>query len=200
MKNQENLEGIVSKLKEQGIKAGETEKKRLIDSANQKAEKMLAEAEAKSNEIIKKAKTEAAQIEKNSKAAISQAARDMIEATKIAITKHLKKIFGKQCESIITQEEYLKALLKVVIETIPGNKTVQVPPQLAQKMQTFIVNTALKEEIEIKPLEKNEAKISVSCNDNEEIQFVITSKDIQQGLFALLNKDLVERINNSKED
>jgi V/A-type H+-transporting ATPase subunit E len=200
MKNQENLEGIISRLKEQGIDAGETEKKRLLDAANEKAGKILADAEAKSKEIIEKAKNDAAQIEKNSRAAISQAARDMVEATKIAITKHLQKVFGKQCESLINQEEYLKELLKVVLEIIPGNKTIEVSPAQVQKMQSFILSSALKEGIEIKPLAKSESKISITCNNNEGIQFVIASKDIEEGLFALLNKDLVERINNSKED
>jgi V/A-type H+/Na+-transporting ATPase subunit E len=200
MKNQENLEGIVSKLKEQGVYAGETEKKRLIDAANRKVEKMLADAEAKSKKIIEKAEADAAQIEKNSRAAISQAARDMVEATKIAITNHLKKVFGNQCESIINQEEYLKALLKAVLETIQGDKTVEVSPEQVEKMQSFIASSALKEGIEIKPLAKSEAKISVSCKDNEGIQFVITSKDIEDGLFSLLNQDLLERISSNKED
>jgi V/A-type H+/Na+-transporting ATPase subunit E len=200
MKNQEKLDGIVSKIKEHGIKAGEAEKKRLLDDAKEKTEKMIAEAEAKSKEIIERAKNTAAQIEKNSNSAISQAARDMVEATKIGITKHLKKVFGSQCENLISQEEYLKELLMVVLETIQGNKTVEVPLAQAQKMQSFLASTALKEGIEVKPLVKSDARISVTCDDNKGIQFVITSKDIEEGLFALLNKDLVERINNYKED
>lgn len=199
MKNQEKLEGIIIKLKEQGIQAGETEKKLLLDAANEKVEKMIADAEAKSKEIVAKAKAEAAQIEKNSRTAISQAARDIVEATKIAIINHLQRTFGKQCELLIYKEEYLKELLKVVLELIPGNKTIEVTPELVQKMETFIVNSAFKDGVEIKPLEKNEAKISVTCNDNKGIQFVVTSKDIEEGLFALLNKDLVERIKNSRE-
>lgn len=199
MKNQENLEGIVSKLKEQGIKAGETEKNRLIEAANEKAEKMLAEAEAHAKKIVAKAEAEAAQIEKNSNAAISQAARDMVEATKIAITKHLKEVFGTQCENIITQDEYLKELLKLVLVKIEGNKTVEVPATQLKKMQTFIAGTALKNGVEVKPLSKSEAKISITCNDNEGIQYVITSKDIEDGLFSLLNHDLLELINNNRE-
>ena len=35
--NKENLEGIVSKLKEQGINAGEEEKQRIIDAAKAEA-------------------------------------------------------------------------------------------------------------------------------------------------------------------
>jgi V/A-type H+-transporting ATPase subunit E len=199
MKNQENLEGIVSKLKEQGIKAGETEKNRLIEAANEKAEKMLAEAEAHAKKLVAKAEAEAAQIEKNSNAAISQAARDMVEATKIAITKHLKEVFGTQCENIITQDEYLKELLKLVLVKIEGNKTVEVPATQLKKMQTFIAGTALKNGVEVKPLSKSEAKISITCNDNEGIQYVITSKDIEDGLFSLLNHDLLELINNNRE-
>lgn len=199
MKNQENLEGIIIKLKEQGIQAGEIEKKLLLDAATEKAEKMIADAEAKSKEIVAKAKAEAVQIEKNSRTAISQAARDIVEATKIAIINHLQNTFGQQCELLIYKEEYLKELLKVVLELIPGNKTIEVAPELVQKMETFIVNSAFKDGVDIKPLEKNDAKISVTCNDNKGIQFVLTSKDIEEGLFALLNKDLVERIKNSRE-
>lgn len=199
MKNQENLEGIVSRLKEQGINAGEAEKNRLIETANEKVEKMLAEAESQARKIVAKAEAEAAQIEKNSNAAIAQAARDMVEATKIAITKNLKEVFGNQCESLITQDEYLKELLKVVLVQIEGNKTVEVPAALLKNMQTFIAGSALKNSVKVKPLAKSEAKISITCNDNEGIQYVITSKDIEDGLFSLLNHDLIELINNNKE-
>jgi V/A-type H+-transporting ATPase subunit E len=199
MKNQENLEGIILKLKEQGIQAGETEKSTILEAANEKANKIIADANAKSKEIIDKANVEAAQIEKNSKAAISQAARDFTEGTKIAIIKHLQSTFEKQCETLLNQEEYLKELLKIVVEMIPGNKTVMVSPELVQKMESFIVKTAFAKDTEIKPLDKSEAKISVTCTNNKEIQFVLTSKDIQDGLFSLLNKELVERISNSRE-
>lgn len=200
MKNQENLEGIVSKLKMQGVEAGENEKKRLIDLANKEVEKMIADAEEKSKNIIEKAKSDAAQIEKNSKAAIAQSARDMIEATKITITNHLKNVFGKQCGSLINQDEYLGELLKVVLDTIKGDKTVKVSPELVKKMQTFITNNAIKDGVVIKPLANSEAKISVECTENGGIQFVLTSKDVEDGLFSLLNQDLVDRINNIKEE
>jgi len=200
MKNQENLEGIVSKLKEQGIKAGETEKNRLIDAANEKAEKMLADAESKAKQLIANAESEAAQIEKNSKAAIAQAARDMVEATKIAVSNQLKSAFGTHCETLITKDEYLKELLKVVLVKIEGNKTVEVPAELLKQMQTYIAGSTLKNTVEVKPLPKSEAKISISCNESEGIQYVITAKDIEEGLFSLLNQDLLDLINNNREN
>lgn len=200
MKNQENLEGIVSRLKQQGIEAGETEKQQIIASANEQAKKMLADAEQQSKQMIEKARAEAAQIEKNSQAAIAQASRDVIEATKIALTNHLKHVFGEQCKTLMTQEEYLQALLKAVLDTVQGNKTVEVSPEQVEKMQSFVASSALKEGIEVKPLAQSDAKISVTCEDDKGIQFVITAKDIEEGLFSLLNQDLVKRINNTKED
>ena len=200
MKNQENLEGIVAKLKEQGIEAGEKEKKKLIEAATKEAEKIVAKAEEKSKKMVEKAQADAAQLEKNSQAAIAQAARDVVEATKIALTNHLKEVFGKQCEALITQEEYLKELLPAVLKQIEGTKTAEVPPAQAKKMQKFIAGSALKEGVEIKPLAKSEAKIAVTCSDNKEIQMVITSKDIEDALFSLLNHDLLERINKSREE
>ena len=46
MSNKENLEGIVAKLKEQGINAGEAEKQRIIEAAKKEADALIAETES----------------------------------------------------------------------------------------------------------------------------------------------------------
>ena len=50
--NKTNLEGLVSKLKEQGIDAGNEEKARIIASAREEAAQIKADAEKKSQDII----------------------------------------------------------------------------------------------------------------------------------------------------
>ena len=198
--NRENLEGIVSKLKEQGINAGEQEKQRIIESAKQEAEKLIAEAKATSKKIVEEADAKAAQTEKNAQKAIAQASRDMVEATKIAILNHLKLVFGKECKTLFQQEEYLKELLKVVIDSISGKKSIKVPPELLNKMEAFILKESLQEEVTLKPLSASKAKIKIKSTDKEGISFVVSSKEIEAGLFSLLNKDLVERITKNQED
>ncbi len=113
--NKENLEGIVSKLKKQGIDAGEEEKQRIIENAKAQAEQLISEAKAKSKTIVEEAELKAAQAKKNAQTAIAQASRDMVEATKIAVLKYLKSVFGKECKTLFTQEQYLKELLKAVL-------------------------------------------------------------------------------------
>mgnify|MGYP000339071898 FL=1 len=199
-RNRENLERIVSKLKEQGINAGEVEKQRIIESAQKKAEELIADAEATSKKIINNAEAKASQVEKNAQKAINQASRDMIEATKIALLNHLKMVFGKECKTLFRQEEYLKELLKVVIDSISGKKSIKVPPELQKEMEAFILKEALQEEVTLKPLSASKAKIKIKSTDKEGISFVVSSKEIETGLFSLLNKDLVDRITKSQED
>ncbi len=197
--NRENLEGIVSKLKEQGINAGEQEKQRIIESAKQEAEKLIAEAKATSKKIVEEADAKASQTEKNAQKAIAQASRDMVEATKIALLKHFKQVFGNECKTLFQQEEYLKEILKVVIDTIPGKKSIKVPPELQKEMEAFLIQEALQEEVSLQPLSASKAKIKVKSTDKEGISFVVSSKEIEAGLFSLLNKDLVERITKNQE-
>lgn len=197
--NKENLEGIVSKLKEQGIDAGEQEKQRIIDEAKQKAAVLIAEAEAKSEEIITHANAQAAQAEKNAQTAIVQASRDMVEATKISLLGYLKSVFGAHCESLFTKEEYLQELTKAVVETVSGNKTVQVSAELAPKIEAFLLAQVKANQFELKPLAESDAKIVIRSTDKDGMQFVLSAQDVEDGLFSLLNKDLVQRITKKQE-
>lgn len=197
--NRENLEGIVSKLKEQGITAGEEEKDRIIEDAKRKAELLLSEAEAEKARIIEEAKVQAKQTAKNADIAIAQASRDMVEATKISVLELLQSIFGKQAESLFTQEQYLGELLKVVIESISGKKTVSVPGDKMKEMESYILKNAVSTEVELKPLADKSVKIVLNSTDNKGVQFVLSAQDVEDGLFSLLNKDLVERITKGKE-
>jgi V/A-type H+-transporting ATPase subunit E len=150
--------------------------------------------------MLDNAKKESDQMEKNAKAAINQASRNVIEATKIAILNLLKQTFRKQSDSLLTQEQYLKEMLDIVSQVIPGKKSVEVTPSLAEKMQEYLVSDAIGKKMEIKPLPSEEAKIIVSQDDQDEVQFVISSKDIENAVFSLINKDLVELITKTREE
>ncbi len=198
--NKENLEGIVSKLKKQGIDAGEDEKQRIIENAKAHAEQLISEAKAKSKTIVEEAEAKAAQTEKNAHTAIAQASRDMVEATKIAVLKYMKSIFGNECKTLFTQEQYLKELLKAVLATISGNKSLTVAPEMMKDMEAYLLTEALNEEVTLEPLSAGKTKIEMKSTDNKGVSFVLSSKDIEEGLFALLNKDLVERITKAREE
>ena len=198
--NKENLEGIVSKLKQEGIQSGETEKQRIIDEAKKQAESIVAEAKALSSKIVEEAKSQSEQIEKNTQTAIYQASRDMVEATKISVLKYLKSVFGEHCKSLFTEKEYLGELLKATLDNISGKKTVMVPEKQMTDMEDFLLKQSVNKQIELKPLTGSSAKIIISSTDNDRVQFVLSSQDVEEGLFSLLNKDLAKRITQKTED
>jgi V/A-type H+-transporting ATPase subunit E len=198
--NKENLEGIVSKLKEQGVNAGELEKEKIIENAKAEAAKLIADARASSETIIKEAETKAEQTEKNAQTAIAQASRDMVEATKIAVLKYLKSVFGAQCETLFTEAKYLQELLKAVLESMSGQKSVKVAPEVQKEMEAFLLKEALKDEVTLEPLSQSKAKIKMKSEGKDGVSFVLSAEDVEQALFALLNKDLVERITKAQEE
>jgi V/A-type H+-transporting ATPase subunit E len=197
--NISNLEGLVSKLREQGIEAGKEEKKRIVSSAKEEAAKIKADAEKQSREIVEEANRKAEQVMRNAQTSIAQASRDMVEATRLSILRHLKSVFGKQTESLFSNEQYSQELLRVVMDAIPGDKTVIVSDDVLKGMESFILEQSLSEKIVLKPLGENSAKIIVEATGKGDVQFVLSSSDIEQGLFSLLNKDLVGRITKGQE-
>ncbi|MCY1635225.1 hypothetical protein [Marinifilum sp. D737] len=196
----ENLEGIVLKLKEQGIEAGESEKKQIIENAKQQADDLISIAKLESDNILRKAKNDAALLQQNTQAALQQASRDMVEATKVSVLEHLKQIFGKQCNNLFTQEQYMQEILNAAVKSIPGDKEVAVPAQVAQSMEDYLIDQSLQEEIKLKPLQKSESKIEIHPQKEKGMQYVVSSQDIENGLFSLLNKDLVELLSHNGEE
>lgn len=199
VKNKENLEGIVAKLKQQGIDAGEEEKQRIINEAKARAEEIIADAKAKAGKLVEEAEAKAVQAQQNAQTAIVQASRDMVEATKVALLKYLRSVFGEECRTLFTQEQYLKELLQAVLDSIAGKKTVRVPPELQKEMEAFLIKKGLQNEITLEPLSVSKAKIKVKSTEKEGISFVLSRKDVEAGLFSLLNKDLVDRITKTPE-
>lgn len=196
--NKENLEGLVSKLREQGINAGKEEKQRLIKAAKEEAAAIISGAERQSREILEEANRKAEQVMGNAQASIVQASRDMVEATRMSVLRYLRSVFGKQAEDLFTQVQYSKELLKAVMDALPGDKTVTVADNVLKEMESFIMAQALSEKVVLKPLGDNSTKIIVESSDKGDVQFVLSSRDIEEGLFSLLNKDLVERITKGK--
>lgn len=192
--NIQNLEGIVSKIKEQGINAGKEEQQRIVEEAKKQAAQIIADAEAEKKKRIDQANNEAAQIKKNTQTALQQASRDVVEATKIAVIDHLENIFGQKCDKLFTEKEYLQNLLKVVLESVSGDKAAQVAPEQVAAMEAFLLKESLKDKVELKPLATSDAKIVVTSKGNDGVQFVLSAEDVEKSLFSILNKDLVERI------
>lgn len=198
--NIENLEGIVLKLKKQGVEAGESEKKLIIDNARKQATDLLLSAQQERDYIIKKAEADAKLIKQNTQSALQQASRDMVEATKVSVLKLLKEIFGKQCENLFTHEQYMQEILHAAVKSIPGEKEITVPSKVAHSMEDFLIHESLTKDIKLKPLHTNESKIEIRPTKEKGMQYVVSSQDIENCLFSLINKDLIQLLSHNREE
>jgi len=198
--NKENLEKLVQKLRQQGINAGEQEKERIVEEAKLEAQEIVAKAEEAAREIVDEANKKAEQVEANAQSSMAQASRDMVEATRMAVLNYLKAAFGTQVEDLFTQEQYLGELVKAVVEAIPGDKQVSIPEASLKKMEAFLLNQSTAGQVVLRPLGENSTKILVESSDKGGLQFVLSKQDVEDGLFTMLNQELVERITKGQGD
>jgi V/A-type H+-transporting ATPase subunit E len=71
---------------------------------------------------------------------------------------------------------------------------------MQKDMEDFLLKQSLDQQIELKPLAGSSAKIIINTTANGGVQFVLSSRDIEDGMFSLLNKELVKRITQKTED
>jgi V/A-type H+-transporting ATPase subunit E len=192
--NKENLEKLVQKLREQGINAGEQEKERIVEEARLEAQEIVAKAEEAAREIVDEARKKAEQVEANATSSMAQASRDMVEATRMSVLNFLKAAFGEQVGDLFTKEQYLGELVKAVVEAIPGDKEVSIPEASLKKMEAFLLKHSTAGKVVLKPLGESGTKIVVESTDKGGLQFVLSKQDVEDGLFTMLNQELVERI------
>jgi V/A-type H+/Na+-transporting ATPase subunit E len=74
----EELQGLLDRINEEGIKKAETEKIDIINKAKKEADAIIRKANENAETIVKKAKENAKLSEKRAKSTIQQAARDII--------------------------------------------------------------------------------------------------------------------------
>ena len=74
----EELQGLLDRINNEGIKKAETEKAEIITKAKKEADSIIKKAKEEANSIIKKGEDNAKLSEKRAKSTIQQAARDTI--------------------------------------------------------------------------------------------------------------------------
>jgi len=77
---------IAEKLLKEGVEQGETEKKKIVDSAREEASSILAAAESKAASIIQESEAKAAELKKNAESEIKLSGEQAVSALKQKIT------------------------------------------------------------------------------------------------------------------
>ncbi len=107
----EELQGLLNRIREDGLQKSETQKAAIIAEAEAKAAQIIADAEAKANALEKQSAAQAEALEKKAKESIQQAARDIRIALKGEILARLQEVV-KVCTGEAMTPENMANLIR----------------------------------------------------------------------------------------
>jgi V/A-type H+/Na+-transporting ATPase subunit E len=110
----EKLDGLLNKIREEGLKKAENEKGRILSEAKAEAEKIITAATADAQNLRKSAEKDAAAAEKRAEAAIKQASRDILLSLRQELENRLKNVVLAASEEVMTPEFMGQIIMEAV--------------------------------------------------------------------------------------
>lgn len=109
----EELQGLLEKIQEEGVKKADSEKDKILSEAKKEAEKIISDAEKKAEEIIKKSEKDSKNNEERAENTIRQAARDVILALNSEFQERLETVVKECIGETMTPELMGKLILEM---------------------------------------------------------------------------------------
>ena len=110
----EDLQGLIEKINEEGVKAAETKAKDIESEARRQAGEIVSKAAKKAEGIIAEAKSEVAKMEKSGEASLKQAGRDLLLSLRKEINTLLGRLLAERIHETLTPAEMVKTIVSLV--------------------------------------------------------------------------------------
>jgi len=114
------LKELIDQIKEDGVKAAETEADAILAAAKEKAAGIIAEAQSQADKILANAKSENDRIVMSAEAAIRNAGRNLLISFRESVARELKAVVGENVSAAFSSEAMAQLIVKVV-ENWAGN-------------------------------------------------------------------------------
>lgn len=181
----EDIQGLITKIQQEGIKAGEDKAKEIENEAQRQAQVLIAEAKKEAVRLISQAQEQVAKMQKSAKASLEQSGRDLLLALREEINAMLQRLILAQVRLALKPEQ----LGKIIAALINQLKTEQQrdiiislqESDLKKLKQTFLASLSA------------EAKKGISLKASGEITggFII-SYDAGKSHFDFTDKGIAE--------
>lgn len=194
------LQELINKIKDNGVKVANSEKNRIITDAEQKAKEIIQAAEQKAKELEKIAKEQIALSEERNRESLQLAARDLI----LNISKNTINIFND-----LLRRETAQAMNQVTISTLIGKAIKHLGENGSYEISLSesdakLFGEALKKEftsilkngITIKPTRNIDAGFRIMDIDGS-LSYDFSDEMIAENLAAYVNPQLAEDIRKS---
>ena len=210
MKNKEipetNLEGLIRKIKTEGIQEADKKSAEIIQESEKKASEIRNAAEQEAETIIRKAEEEIKEREKIGREALQQAARDIILNIRESLIDSFDALLKKECRKIFPPETIEKILFEIIKEWQKGEDgaiefEVVVSEADRKALSDFFLSKLQKKirsGIELKTHPDIAAGFRIGIK-GEHLYYDFTDESIAEVLAAYLNPQLSLLVNNFKK-
>jgi V/A-type H+-transporting ATPase subunit E len=135
------VEALIQKLKQEGVDAGQTQAKAVVEEAEQRAQWIVDQAKEEADRLLTQAKEEARRLEDQSKVALSQAVRDMNLSVQRELTLTFEALVHQKIQNTLDDEALLASLVEqVVLRTVgvqPKTPVEVILPERAIDLETL---------------------------------------------------------------
>ena len=136
----EELQGLLDRIRTEGLEKADAEAKKIIQAANEKAEQIKSAAEAEAAKYLDAAKQEAAKLEQRSVSAIQQAARDIVLTVGDAVQQAFETLTNKKLSDALSGEQFSRLVREIILAYTKEDDPGGVEVLLSQKQQEQVVN------------------------------------------------------------
>jgi V/A-type H+-transporting ATPase subunit E len=155
------LQELIDQIKQDGVKAAETEAAAILTAAKEEAEKIINEANKKASKILQDAKDETERMVRSGEDAITQAGRNVLISFRESVTKELKAIVGEKVNNLYSSDEVAKIIVDVLVALGQNTETDDI---------AIVLNSADLEKLENALISELKAKmlsgVTLKPNDN----------------------------------
>ncbi len=185
------VQELITRLKDNGVKAGQDEAQRMIKEAQEKALNIVAQARSEAQELLESTRAE---IEVEKSAAI-ESLKIAIRDTELMLESKLKVHFADHVKHLVSRELEDKELLKQLILKIAGSSCSGITEEKGldllvskEKLDPLVLEisgTVLRKGIEIKQSETNKAGIFIRMK-GEDLEIDLSDNAISEILLKYL--------------
>lgn len=193
------LDGLIEKLKQDGIEQGKQQAEEIIREAKQKAEQIITDAKKEAEKLIADGEKQANQFRFNAEADIAQAARNAELLVKENIMKMFDSIFKNEVKGQLKDEFLASLIQKLVTEWVKGKDVEIIVSEEDKKNLEKLLFKGLKKEmrntitLRVSPQVTSGFRIGIK---DESVFYDFTDEAIADVLKMLINpklKQLLDR-------
>ena len=136
----EELQGLLDRIRKEGLDKAEEEANTILDAANKKAAEIKKAAEAEATRKLEEAKAEAAKLEQRSISAIEHAARDIVLSVGDAVQQAFGTLAHKNISEALDGKQFAQLVHDVIQAYIKQEDAGGIEVLLSQKQQEQVTD------------------------------------------------------------